>query len=159
MLLRVADDADAPAVGSYHVAFGHALLGVVRPLGVDFGADGEQKLGDGRLVEDRDVVNGAQGRDHLGALRVFGVLFRIAPERYREVAAALGEGPRADLRARAQFWARYSGRLSSLGQSVNHAYLRVNGVKSGVRNYNEASALIVGYYLKQSAAAARPAAD
>jgi hypothetical protein len=94
---------------------------------------------------------------YLGALRVFGVLLRVAPERYRETAAALGEGPRADLRARAQFWARYSGRLANISQSVNHVYLRVNGVRSGVRNYNEASALIVGYYLKQ--AAAGPAAD
>lgn len=96
---------------------------------------------------------------YLGALRVLGVLLRIAPERYREVAAALGEGPRADLKARAQFWARYSGRLANFGQSVNHVYLKVNGVRSGVRNYNEASALIVGYYLKQRAAAADPAAD
>ena len=94
---------------------------------------------------------------YLGALRVLAVLFRVAPQSYRDVVAALGEGPRADLRARAQFWARYSGRLSQLGQGVNHVYLRVNGVRSGVRNYNEASALIVGYYLKQRAAA--PAAD
>ena len=86
---------------------------------------------------------------YLGALRVLGVLFRIAPERYRDVVASLGEGPRADLRARAQFWARYQGRLANFGQSVNHVYLRINGVRSGVRNYNEASALIVGYYLKQ----------
>jgi hypothetical protein len=86
---------------------------------------------------------------YLGALRVLGVLFRIAPERYRDVIAALGEGPRADLRARAQFWARYQGRLANFGQGVNHVYLRINGVRSGVRNYNEASALIVGYYLQQ----------
>jgi hypothetical protein len=90
---------------------------------------------------------------YLGALRVLGVLLRVAPERYRDVVAALGEGPRADLRARAQFWARYQGRLTSLGQGVNHIYLRINGVRSGVRNYNEASALIVGYYLKQMKAA------
>src|SRR5256714_816777 len=96
---------------------------------------------------------------YLGALRVLGVLFRVAPQSYREVVNALGEGARADLRARAQFWARYSGRLSQLGQGVNHVYLKVNGVKSGVRNYNEASALIVGYYLKQRATATAPAAD
>ncbi|MDQ3919793.1 MAG: DUF3810 domain-containing protein [Acidobacteriota bacterium] len=95
---------------------------------------------------------------YLGALRVLGVLFRIAPERYRDVVAALGEGPRVDLRARAQFWARYQGRLANFGQGVNHVYLRINGVRSGVRNYNEASALIVGYYLQQMKAAS-PAAD
>lgn len=86
---------------------------------------------------------------YLGGLRVLGILARIAPEHYRETVAALGEGPRADLRARAQFWARYQGRLANFGQGINHVYLRINGVRSGVRNYNEASALIVGYYLKQ----------
>jgi hypothetical protein len=95
---------------------------------------------------------------YLGALRVLGVLLRVAPERYRDVVSALGDGPRADLRARAQFWARYEGRLASLGQGVNHVYLKINGVRSGVRNYNEASALIVGYYLQQMKAAG-PAAD
>ncbi|HYH87023.1 MAG TPA: DUF3810 domain-containing protein [Pyrinomonadaceae bacterium] len=89
---------------------------------------------------------------YLGALRVLGVLYRVAPERYRAVVAGLGEGPRADLKARAQFWARYRGRLSNFSNSLNHVYLKVNGIRSGVRNYNEASSLIVGYYLKQSAA-------
>jgi hypothetical protein len=89
---------------------------------------------------------------YLNALRVLGILVRVAPESFREVVAALGEGPRADLKARAQFWARYSGRLAQFGQSVNNVYLRVNGVRAGIRNYNEASALIVGYYLKQRAA-------
>src|SRR5437763_16063941 len=68
MIFRVADDADAPAVGVYHVAFGDVLLGVVRPFGVDVGAKGQKEFGDGRLVEDYDIVNGAQGRDRLGAL-------------------------------------------------------------------------------------------
>ena len=35
---------------------------------MDVGAQGEQEFVDGRLVEDYDVVNGAQGRDRLGAL-------------------------------------------------------------------------------------------
>lgn len=89
---------------------------------------------------------------YLNALRVMNVLFRVAPERYREVAAGLSEGPRADLKTRGQFWARYRGRLSNFSNSLNHAYLKANGVRSGVRNYNEASALIVGYYLKHFAA-------
>jgi hypothetical protein len=96
---------------------------------------------------------------YLGALRVLGVLFRVAPESYRDVVSTLGEGPRADLKARAQFWASYSGRLAQFGQGVNHVYLRVNGVRAGIRNYNEASALIVGYYLKQTAHSAGLPAD
>ncbi|MCA1592291.1 MAG: DUF3810 domain-containing protein [Acidobacteria bacterium] len=94
---------------------------------------------------------------YLNALRVLGVLRRLAPERYREIVAAIGEGPRADLKARALFWSRYSGRLSDFGQGINHVYLKVNGVRSGVKNYNEAVWLIIGYYLKQTADAARAA--
>ncbi len=41
---------------------------------------------------------------YLGALRVLSVLRRLAPERYAPVAALLGEGPRADLRAGDAFW-------------------------------------------------------
>jgi len=68
MIFRVADDADAPAVGVYHVAFGDVLLCVVCAFGVDVGAKRQKEFGDGRLVEDYDVVNCAQGRDRLGSL-------------------------------------------------------------------------------------------
>ncbi|HST52290.1 MAG TPA: DUF3810 domain-containing protein [Pyrinomonadaceae bacterium] len=51
---------------------------------------------------------------YLGALRVLGVLFRVAPESYRELVSTLGEGPRADLKARA----RNSGRATA-GDSRN----------------------------------------
>lgn len=86
----------------------------------------------------------------LNALRVLGVLQRASPERYREMLASIEPGPRADLKARAAFWARYRGRLSDFGNRLNHAYLRANGIKSGVRNYNESVWLIIGYYLKHA---------
>src|SRR5215213_7473279 len=68
MVFRVSDYLDAAAVGSYHIALGHRLLGVVSPLGVNVGPEREQKPGHGRLVEDRHVVHGAQRRDRLGPL-------------------------------------------------------------------------------------------
>src|SRR5215212_2614240 len=68
MVFRVADYLYAPAEGSYHVAFGHRFLRVVRPLGVNVWAQREQKFGHGRLVKDRHVVHRAQRRDRLGAL-------------------------------------------------------------------------------------------
>ncbi len=86
---------------------------------------------------------------YLNALRVLGVLYRLAPERYREMVTTIGEGGRADLKTRAKFWASYTGRLSSFGNNLNHMYLKANGIKSGVKNYNEAVWLIIGYYLKQ----------
>lgn len=93
---------------------------------------------------------------YLNALRVLGVLYRLAPVRYREIVTSINEGPRADLKARANFWAQYQGRLSNFGEGLNHVYLKINGVRSGVRNYNESVWLIIGYYLKQAADAAAP---
>lgn len=87
---------------------------------------------------------------YLNALRVLSVLRRLAPERHREVATLLGDGPRADLRANDAFWARYGGNLNNMARRVNDAYLKANRVRSGVRNYGEVTALIIGYYLKES---------
>lgn len=87
---------------------------------------------------------------YLNALRVLSVLRRLAPEQHREVAALLGDGPRADLRANDAFWARYGGNLNNMARRVNDAYLKANRVRSGVRNYGEVTALIIGYYLKES---------
>ena len=95
---------------------------------------------------------------YLGALRVLSVLRRLAPERYAPVAALLGEGPRADLRAGTAFWTRYGGKLARMSRRVNNAYLRANRVRSGVRNYGEAVALVVGYYLTHGLAP-QPVAD
>lgn len=95
---------------------------------------------------------------YLGALRVLSVLRRLAPERYPAVAALLGEGPRADLRAAERFWSRYAGRLSSASRRVNDAYLRANRVRTGVRNYGEMVSLVVGYYLARGLAP-QPVAD
>jgi hypothetical protein len=93
---------------------------------------------------------------YLNALRVLGVLYRVSPQAYREIRATLGAGPLADLKARAAFWARYEGRLSNFSSQLNNAYLKVNGVRSGVRNYNESVWLVIGYYLKQARTPAPP---
>ena len=93
---------------------------------------------------------------YLNALRVLSALRRLAPDRYATVAALLGEGPRADLRAAAQFWSRYAGGLSGLSRRVNNAYLKANRVRSGVKNYGEVVSLIVAYYLSRGPA---PVAD
>lgn len=84
---------------------------------------------------------------YLNALGVVNVHARVAPERAREIFAALAQGPRADMRARVLFWRRHQGRLGRMTQRLNNAYLKANRVKSGVKNYNEVNRLIIGYYL------------
>jgi len=86
---------------------------------------------------------------YLNSLYVVGALARIAPDRTANIYRTLGAGPRADIFARYVFWTNYQGKLSATSYLINNAYLKINRIKSGAKNYNEAYALIVGYYLKQ----------
>jgi Protein of unknown function (DUF3810) len=86
---------------------------------------------------------------YLAALRVLGPLYLADRDRYRSVLKLLGEGPRNDLKARAEFWARYTGRASAMGTAVNNLYLRANGVRSGIKNYNESTWLMIKYLSQQ----------
>jgi hypothetical protein len=85
---------------------------------------------------------------YLSALSVLGRLYQADPERYKAAVSQLEVGPRSDLKARAEFWARYTGKAFYLGQQINHLYLKANGIRAGVRSYNEINSLIIGYYLK-----------
>jgi hypothetical protein len=85
---------------------------------------------------------------YLSALRVVSPLAYADPERFRTVLKLLGDGPRSDLKTRRDFWQRYTGRASYLGARVNNLYLKANGVRSGIRNYDEVVSLIIGYYRK-----------
>ncbi|MDX6712927.1 MAG: hypothetical protein QOH96_3943 [Blastocatellia bacterium] len=83
---------------------------------------------------------------YLSGLRILSQLAGLDMQRYRELAKLIEDGPKRDLKARYEFWARYSGKTSYLGNRVNDFYLKANGIKSGVKNYDEVSALIIGYF-------------
>jgi hypothetical protein len=82
---------------------------------------------------------------YLAALRVLGPLYLADREGYRSVISQLGQGPRNDLKARAEFWAKYTGRASAMGSMVNNIYLRANGIRSGIKNYDESTWLMIKY--------------
>ena len=83
MILRVADDHHATAIGSYHIALGNGLLGVVRAFGVDVWTNGAKQCFDGRLCEDGHEIDGAQGGNNFGSLA-----FGIAPTDPRVLSAS-----------------------------------------------------------------------
>ncbi|MEA2206933.1 MAG: hypothetical protein QOE77_3709 [Blastocatellia bacterium] len=87
---------------------------------------------------------------YLNALRVVNELNVSAPERYRVVRETLGDGPRADLKARSAFWARFQGPASEVSNRINNSYLRANNVPGGTRSYSEDVALIISYYLQRA---------
>ena len=85
----------------------------------------------------------------LRALRLLTALRQTVPDdRYREIVAALGAGPRADLRASVEFWrTRRSRFFGDAAERANDSYLRANRVASGVRNYGEVVTLLLNYYV------------
>jgi hypothetical protein len=86
---------------------------------------------------------------YLHGLRVLEVLKKGNQQRYEELLSRLGEGPAADMRARAEFWDRMkSSALAPVARRVFSGYLRANRVPGGIKNYDEDVALIIGYYLR-----------
>jgi hypothetical protein len=87
---------------------------------------------------------------YLSGLRVLSLLARVDMTQYREVVKLLADGPRRDLKTRYEFWSRYRGRTSYLGNRMNDLYLKANGIKAGVKNYDEMTTLLVGYYRRNN---------
>jgi hypothetical protein len=83
---------------------------------------------------------------YLAGLRVLSQLATVDINRYRDLAKLIEDGPRRDLKTRYEFWASFRGPATYVGNRVNDIYLKANGIKSGVRNYDEMSALIIGYF-------------
>jgi hypothetical protein len=93
-----------------------------------------------------------------GGLGVLAELYRVEPEKARELARQLGPGFKEDSRRAAIFWARAAGAAGALSQRFNDLYLRANRVKSGVNDYQGSTALIIGHYLQKASRTKEPPA-
>ena len=82
-------------------------------------------------------------------LGVLSELYRVDPEKARELSKQLGPGYREDSRRAAQFWAKASGAAGALSHRVNDLYLRANRVKAGAADYSNSTTLIIAYHLRQ----------
>jgi uncharacterized protein DUF3810 len=85
-------------------------------------------------------------------LGVLSEMYRVEPEKARELARQLGAGYREDSRRSAQFWAKASGAAGALSYRMNDLYLRANRVKAGAADYSNSTTLIIAYHLRQKAA-------
>jgi hypothetical protein len=81
-------------------------------------------------------------------LGVLSELYRVEPEKAREMARQLSPGFREDSRRAALFWAKAYGPAAALTNRVNDLYLRANRVSKGTADYAASTTLIVGYYLR-----------
>ncbi|HEX8292393.1 MAG TPA: DUF3810 domain-containing protein [Pyrinomonadaceae bacterium] len=83
-------------------------------------------------------------------LGVLSELYRVEPEKARELSRRLGPGYREDSRRAALFWAKASGTAGALSHRVNDLYLRANRVKAGTADYSNSTTLIIAYHLRQN---------
>lgn len=81
-------------------------------------------------------------------LGVLAELYRVQPEKAKELARQLGPGYREDSRRATLFWAKAAGTAGALSQRVNDLYLRANRVKAGVADYSNSTTLIIAYHLR-----------
>jgi hypothetical protein len=87
-------------------------------------------------------------------LGVISELYKVEPEKAKELAKLLGTGYRDDSRRAALFWAKASGAAGALSNRVNDLYLRANRVKAGTADYSNSTTLIIAYHLRQRTAGA-----
>jgi hypothetical protein len=86
---------------------------------------------------------------YLHGLKIFETMAKGNSELFTQLLERLGDGPRRDMRARAEFWgSAKSTLLGTVARRTFSAYLRSNRVPGGIKNYDEDVALIIGYYLK-----------
>jgi len=85
-------------------------------------------------------------------LGVLSELFKVEPEKARELAKQLGPGYREDSRRAALFWAKAAGAAGAFGHRVNDLYLRANRVRAGAADYSNSTTLIIAYHLRQRSA-------
>ena len=65
---------------------------------------------------------------------------------WKETAALCSDGVNRDLRQRNDYWKNFEGKTMDTADKLNDTFIKVNGVESGVLNYNEAVSLILQYY-------------
>lgn len=82
-------------------------------------------------------------------LGVLSELYKVEPEKAKELVKQLGTGYRDDSRRAALFWAKAAGAAGALSHRVNDLYLRANRVKAGIADYSNSTTLIIAYHLRQ----------
>lgn len=67
---------------------------------------------------------------------------RAFPAEYRKIWSSLPPGMMADLRASAENWRKYEGRLSRVSEKVYSEYLKSQGITEGIQSYNRLILLV-----------------
>lgn len=75
-------------------------------------------------------------------------LYRADKELWKEAYSNLSEGVIRDIKQGNSYWKEFEGEVQEKSQQFNDAFIKVNGVESGVLSYNEMVELMLRYYEK-----------
>lgn len=73
-------------------------------------------------------------------------LYAYDTELWAETVSHCSDGVLRDLRQRNAYWKDFQGEVMEASDDFNDAFIKANGVESGVLNYNEVVSLILRYY-------------
>lgn len=76
-------------------------------------------------------------------------LYRINPDKYKELWAKVPESAKNELRENNEFWSTHETKASEVQDKVNDAYLKSNGVEEGVASYGQLTTLMMLWYTSQ----------
>lgn len=76
----------------------------------------------------------------------YNALYAYDPALCAAVREACSDGIFRDLKQRNTYWEQFEGDVMTSSQDFNDAFIKVNGVESGVLSYNEVVSLILRYY-------------
>lgn len=71
--------------------------------------------------------------------------YRMQPDSAKALNESLPPGIKADRRVLQEYSRKYRSFLTGFGRSVNHAYLKSQGVREGIKSYNRMVILVEGY--------------
>ncbi len=76
----------------------------------------------------------------------YNALYAYDPALCADVRAVCSDGVFRDLKQRNTYWKQFEGEVMTSSQDFNDAFIKVNGVESGVLSYNQVVSLILRYY-------------
>lgn len=82
----------------------------------------------------------------MGYVHLAGALYEADQAAYWEIASALPEGVRADIRANNAYWDAHHTRFTDTSQKAYDSFIKSNGDPNGVRSYGMVVDLLLAYY-------------
>ena len=76
-------------------------------------------------------------------------LYKADKQLFQQAYALCSDGMRRDLTARRIYWRSFTGNVMTTSQQVNDAFIKANGVESGVLSYDNMVEWMLRYYDKQ----------